>query len=122
MGSQNIPISYPSSNHLAVISIFGIYSGPIVGRRYDPKPPSHKRRRRVLLDSVVPAALRDRPATGARNAAGGAAGTRRYPPGVAAVAARPPRRGEAGDDGEPGIRALSRAQAVRARSGALRCA
>src|SRR5205823_14183176 len=31
MGSHNIPISYLSSNHLAVISVFGIYSGPIVG-------------------------------------------------------------------------------------------
>src|SRR6266571_207169 len=120
MGSQNIPISYPSSNHLAVISIFGIYSGPIVGLTHDPNPPSHERRSGVLLDSAVPAALRDRPATGARNAPGGAGGARRYAPGVAAVAARPARRREAGDDGEPGDRALSRAQAVRARPGALR--
>src|SRR5438876_7467902 len=74
MGSQNIPISYPSSNHLAVILIFGIYSGPIVGLAHDPNPPSHKRRSGVLLDSAVPAALRDRPAAGARNAPGGAGG------------------------------------------------
>src|SRR5690348_10674059 len=33
MGSQNLPISYPSSNRLAATSIFGIYSGPIVGPR-----------------------------------------------------------------------------------------
>src|SRR2546421_3414302 len=120
MGSQNIPISYQSSNRLAASSIFGIYSGPIVGLAHDPYPPTHERRRRVLLDSTVPAALRDRPATRARVAPGGAGGARRYTSGVAAVVARPARRGETGDDGESGDRALSRAQAVRARPGALR--
>src|SRR2546430_1649997 len=120
MGSQNISTSYPSSTHLAANWIFGIYSGPILGLAHDPPHPSHERRRRVLLDSAVPAALRDRPATRARIAAGGAGGARRYTSGVAAVVTRPARRGEAGDDGEPGDRAMSRAQAVRARPSALR--
>src|SRR2546429_7815884 len=101
MGSHNIPISYPYSNHLAAVSIFGIYSGPIVGLVHDPNPPTHERRRRVLLDSAVPAALRDRPATRARNAPGGAGEARRYAPGVAAVAPPPPRRPVAPGDGEP---------------------
>src|SRR6266513_1644488 len=118
--SQKLSTSYPFGNHLAASSIFGIYSGPIAGLAHDPYPPTHERRRRVLLDSAVPAALRDRPATGARVAPGGAGGARRYTSGVAAVVARPARRGEAGDDGESGDRALSRAQAVRARPGALR--
>src|SRR2546430_17540937 len=102
MGSQNIPISYQSSNRLAADSIFGIYSGPIPGLAHDPTHPSHERRRRVLLDSAVPAALRDRPATRARVAAGGAGGARRYTSGVAAVVARPAPRGGAGGGGEPG--------------------
>src|SRR5207253_9136553 len=118
--SQNLSIGYLSRNHLAANSNFGIYSGPIVGLANDPDTPSDERWRRVLLDSAVPAALRDRPATRARIAAGGAGGARRYTSGVAAVVARPARRGEAGDDGEPGDRAMSRAQAVRARPGALR--
>src|ERR1051325_4968681 len=118
--SQSLSISYPISNHLAVIPIFGIYSGPIVGPAHDPNHPSHERLRGVLLDSAVPAALRDRSPTRARIAPGGAGGARRYPSGVAGIAARPARRGEAGDDGEPGDRALSRAQAVRAGPGALR--
>src|SRR5438046_8704371 len=118
--SQKLSTSYPSGNHLAASSIFGIYSGPIAGLAHDPYPPTHERRRRVLLDSTVSAALRDRPATRARVAPGGAGGARRYTSGVAAVVARPAGRGEAGDDGEPGDRAMSRAQAVRARPGALR--
>src|SRR4029077_4066548 len=121
MRSRNLSTSYPSSNQLATSTSFGIYSGPILGLGNDRKsPPTHERRRRVLLDSTVPAALRDRPAARARVAPGGAGGARRYPPGMAGVAARPARRSEAGDDGEPGDRALSRAQAVRARPGALR--
>src|SRR5256885_15180427 len=118
--SQKLSTSYPSGNHLAASSIFGIYPGPIAGLAHDPSPPTHERRRRVLLDSTVSAALRDRPATRARVAAGGAGGARRYTSGVAAVVARPASRGEAGDDGDPGDRAMSRATAVGARPRALR--
>src|SRR2546429_4181959 len=44
----------------------------------------------------------------------------RHPPTLAGRAARPARGREAGDDRQPGDRTLSRAQAVRARPGALR--
>src|SRR5256885_8740499 len=100
--------------------MFGIYSGPIVGLAYDPDTPSHERYRRLLLDPAVRSALRDGAATRARGAPFSPAGTRRHPPTLAGRAARPARGREAGDDREPGDRALSRAQAVRARPGALR--
>src|SRR5881398_1464564 len=100
--------------------MFGIYSGPIVGLAYDPDTPSHERYRRLLLDPAVRTALRDGAATRARVAPSSPAGTRRHPPTLAGRAARPARGCEAGDDREPGDRTLSRAQAVRARPGALR--
>src|SRR2546423_7454241 len=118
--SQNLSIAYISGNQLAANSIFGIYSGPIVDLANDPDSPSHEQWRRVLLDPVVRAALRDRPAARARVAPRGPAFTRRHTPAVAGRAARPARRSEAGDDGQPGDRTLSHAQVVRARPGALR--
>src|SRR2546427_12546208 len=88
----------------------------------DPDAPTGERFRRVLLDSAVRAALRTGATARARVSPRGARRTRHrpHPPGVAGRAARPALGREAGDDREPGDRALSRAQAVRARPGALR--
>src|SRR5256885_7359497 len=105
--SQNLSISYLSSNQLAANSIFGIYSGPIVDLANDPDSPSHEQWRRVLLDPVVRAALRDRPAARARVAPRGPAFTRRHTPAVAGGPARPARRGGGRADGAPGEPALS---------------
>src|SRR5690348_16201551 len=104
---------------LAAFTIFGIYSGPI-SIRHGPKVLLDERLCGVLLDPPVRAALGDRSTTRARVAPRGAHRARRYTPGVAVVVARPARRGEAGNDGEPGHRSLPRPQAVRARSRALR--
>src|SRR5689334_4855862 len=104
---------------LAAFTIFGIYSG-LISIRHDPKVPPDERLCGVLLDPPVRTALGDRSTTRTRVAPRGAHRARRYPPGVAAVVARPARRGEAGNDGEPGHRSLPRPQAVRARSRALR--
>src|SRR5436309_8340419 len=107
---------------LAAPSIFGIYSGPHLELGNDPDTPPGERFRRVLLDPVVCAAVRSGATIGARvpSPTRRAALTRRSPPAVAGIAARPARGGEAGDDGEPGDRTVRRAQAVRARPGALR--
>src|SRR3989454_10740254 len=107
---------------LAAPSIFGIYSGPHLELGNDPDTPPGERFRRVLLDPVVCAAVRGGATIGARvpSPTRRAALTRRSPPAVAGIAARPARGGEAGGDGEPGARTVRRAPAVRARPRALR--
>src|SRR3989454_5406759 len=83
--------------------------------------PADELRGRLRLDPAVRAALRGGAAARARVPARRAARPRREPPGgVAGLAARPSRGRAAGNDGEPGDRSLSRAAAVRARSGSLR--
>src|SRR5439155_1391498 len=107
-----------SCHLLDLRDIFGFH----LSSTNDPDAPSGERFRRVLLDSAVRAALRAGATARARVTPRSAHRTRHrpYPPGVAGRAARPALGRDAGDDGEPGDRALSRAQAVRARPGALR--
>src|SRR5437899_10861206 len=107
---------------LAAPSIFGIYSGRHLELGNDPDTPPGERFRRVLLDPVGCAAVRSGAPIAARvpSPPRRAPLIRRSPPAVAGIAARPARGGEAGDDGEPGDRTVRRAQAVRARPGALR--
>src|SRR5438876_6459092 len=83
---------------LAAPSIFGIYSGPHLELGNEPDTPPGERFRRVLLDPVVCAAVRSGATIGARvpSPTRRAALTRRSPPAVAGIAARPARGGEAG--------------------------
>src|SRR2546430_4455727 len=80
---------------LAAPSIFGIYSGPHLELGNDPDTPPGERFRRVLLDPVVCAAVRSGATIGARvpSPTRRAALTRRSPPAVAGIAARPARGG-----------------------------
>src|SRR2546429_1425361 len=106
---------------LAAPSIFGIYSGPHLELGNDPDTPPGERFRRVLLDPVVCAAVRSGATIGARvpSPTRRAALTRRSPPAVAGIAARPARRGAAGGVGGPGGRAVRRGQSAPGRTGAL---
>src|SRR6266705_1383590 len=76
--------------------------------------------RRLLLDTAIRAALRSGAATRARVPAQRARRTRRYPQGVAGLAARPACGREARDDLQPGDRSMPHAPAVRTRPGLLR--
>src|SRR5881397_2337246 len=85
-----------------------------------PDGPPDEHYRCLLLDPALCPALRGGTAARARLPTRRVARARYCPPLVAGLTARPARRSEAGDDGEPGDRSLSVAAVVRARPSLLR--